>query len=241
MNLIDETLIRGIAPTGRLRAAINLGNGVLAQKNQATGAPQGVSVALARALADELNLPIEFVIYDAAGKVTKALENNEWDVAFLAVDPVRAKDIAFTKPYVLIEGTYLVRSDAPYTTVESLDAPGVIIAAGRGTAYDLFLTRTLERAEILRADTSPAAVELFLEQNLDAAAGVRQALAASARGRADLRILTGHFNVIEQALAVPRERDAALPFLLDFIERKKKTGFIAAELAASGQEATLAP
>jgi polar amino acid transport system substrate-binding protein len=231
-----------LAPRGRLRAAINYGNPVLAQQDPATGQPRGVSVDLARELGRRLDVPVELVTFDAAGKVVAALQADGWDLAFLAVDPVRAAEIAFTPPYVVIEGTYLVRTDAPFQAVDDLDREGVRIAVGRGAAYDLFLTRSLKRAQLVRAETSPAAIDLFLSEGLDAAAGVRQPLVRAARQHAGLRVLDGRFTAIEQALGIPLARTAALGVLRSFVEEMKAGGFVAAALARSGQgDATVAP
>jgi polar amino acid transport system substrate-binding protein len=237
----DTQVTRELAPLGRLRAAINLGNPVLAQRQSTTGELTGVSVDLAHKLGSRLRVPVELIAFDAAGKVFAALETDAWDVAFLAIDPVRAAGIAFTPPYVVIEGTYLVRATSPLQSVGDFERPGLRIAVGRGAAYDLFLTRALKAAELVRADTSAGAVELFLESGLDAAAGVRQQLAACARARGGLRVIEGDFMAIHQAMGTPRGREAGLKYLIAFIERMKREGFVAAALARSGQDATVAP
>ena len=148
-----------LAPSGRIRVAINYGNPVLAQKDPASGEPRGVSSDIARELSRRAHLPVDFVTFDAAGKVFAALANDAWDVAFLAIDPKRAVEIDFTAPYVIIEGTYMVRSDSPLATIADVDRPGVRIAVAAGSAYDLYLTRTIEHAELVRAPTGPEAVE----------------------------------------------------------------------------------
>jgi polar amino acid transport system substrate-binding protein len=231
-----------LAATGKLRAAINFGNPVLAQKDPASGEPRGISVDLARELGKRLGVPAELVLFDAAGKVFDALQSNSWDIAFLAIDPARATEIAFTAPYVIIEGTYLVRADSPLRTIEDVDREGVRVAVGNKSAYDLFLSRTLERASLVRAPTSPAAVELFLSDKLDAAAGVKQPLLQLARTRADLRVMDGRFMVIEQAMGTPRRNTAGASYLREFIEEMKASGFVARALERSGQgDATVAP
>lgn len=234
MTVIDPAVREQLAPGGALRAAINLGNPVLAQR-AADGSPQGVSVALATALAQELGVPLHMETFDAAGKVFAALQEQRWDVAFLAIEPVREAEIAFSAPYVIIEGTYLVRADSPYTDVGDLDQPGLRLAVGKGAAYDLYLSRTLAHARLERAPTSAAAVELFIEQRLDAAAGVRQPLEAVARGNPAYRVLANSFAHIRQAMAVPRGRDAAAAYVRAFVERKKAEGIVARALAESGQ------
>jgi polar amino acid transport system substrate-binding protein len=144
-----EHLRKEFAPTGMLRAGINLGNPVIAQADPA-GGPRGVGPALARGLAARLGLDVAFTTYDTAGKLADAVTQGAWDVAFLAIDPERARQIAFTDAYVNIEGTYMVRADSPLRRVEDVDREGVRVAVGLKTAYDLFLTRTLEHAQPVR-------------------------------------------------------------------------------------------
>lgn len=241
MNAIDPVVIDELAPNGVLRAAINFGNPVLAQKGP-DGVPQGVSVALAKALAEELGVRLEMVTFDAAGKVFAALELGAWRIAFLAIEPVREEQIAFSEPYVIIEGTYLVAVDSPYQTVEDLDQPGLRLAVGKGAAYDLFLTRTLKHARLVRAQTSAGAVDLYIEQVLDAAAGVRQPLESVAADNANYRVIDGAFTSIRQAMAVPRGHDAGAAYVRDFVERKKAEGFVRSALDQSGQaDVTVVP
>lgn len=236
---IDFDQLKAVLVTGdRLRAAINYGNPVLAQRS-GKGEPGGVSVALARELAQGMGVELEIVPFETAGKVVDAASQNVWDVAFLAIDPKRAEDIAFTSPYVLIEGTYLVRKNGPYSDISQLDAPGVRIAVGKGAAYDLYLSRSLQHAELVRGPTSASAIELFLEQNLDAAAGVRQPLEAAAKDHAGLQVLPGHFTAIRQAMAVPAGKSAAQANLQAFIEAMKASGFVARALRESGQQENL--
>ena len=231
-----------IAPSGHLRAAINYGNPVLAQKDPRTGEPRGVSAELARELGRRLNLPVDFIPYDSAGKVTDALQSGAWDVAFLAIDPVRSAGITYTAPYVLIEGAYLVADSSPIGGNDDVDRPGVRISVGRGSAYDLFLTRTLKNAQLVRVTTSGDAMDAFLRDRLDVAAGVKQPITAFAAAHPGLRVLPGRFMVIEQAVGIPKAREAAIPFMRAFVEEMKASGFVARALASSGQsDATVAP
>lgn len=230
-----------LAPNGTLRAAINLGNPVLAQRGD-DGELGGVSVALARALAEHLDVPLEFVVFEAAGKVVAALEEHRWDLAFLARDPKRAETIRFTEPYVVIEGTYLVLQDATYHCVEDLDRDGLRLAVGQGAAYDLFLTRSLQRASLVRAPTSAAAVDWFVDQGLDAAAGVRQPLERFAREHDGFRVLPDAFTQIEQAMALPKDREDIADVVDAFLGERKSSGFVASALVDSGQaDARVAP
>lgn len=235
-------VLHNLAPTGELRVAINYGNPVLAQRHASDNFPQGVSADLAREIARRLGVVPRFISYDAAGKVFEGLDTNTWDLAFLAVDPIRAEKIAFTKPYVLIEGTYLVAESVPFQSVADLDQDGLRIAVGKGAAYDLYLSRELKHASIERAATSPAAITLFVDRNLDAAAGVRQPLEAYAQTHSGYRVLDDAFTTIQQAVAVPKGRDLAQAWLENFVAEMKRTGFIEEALQRSGQTAaTVAP
>jgi polar amino acid transport system substrate-binding protein len=201
-----------------------------------------VSVDLAREAARRLGLPVELVLFDSAGSVVEAVKARRVDLAFVAIDPVRAADMEYTAPYVIIEGAYLVRNDSPLRRNEEVDRPGTRVAVGRGSAYDLYLTRELRAASLVRAPTSPAVTELFLAQNIDVAAGVKQQMEADARRVGGVRLLPGRFMVIEQALGVPKGRLAAQAWLSGFIEDMKATGFVAAALQRQRiQGAAVAP
>ncbi|GAB7549025.1 ABC transporter substrate-binding protein [Cupriavidus sp. 8B] len=190
ITAIDPQLAVELAPTGVLRASINVGNPILANLG-ADGQPFGVSIDLARDFARRVGLDVQLVVFDSAGKSVDAVTNEQADFGFFAVDPVRGADISFTAPYVLIEGAYLVREGCPLRDNAEVDQPGCRVTVGKGSAYDLYLTRELKQAEIERAPTSPAVVDMFLEQNLDVAAGVRQQLEADAKRVPGLRLLPG--------------------------------------------------
>jgi polar amino acid transport system substrate-binding protein len=235
-------VVKDLAPSGRLRAAINFGNPVLAQKDAATGDPRGVSVDLSRELARRLGVPVELVRYDAAGKVADAVRTGAWDIAFLAIDPVRANEIAFTAPYVLIEGTYLVRADSPLRTIDDVDRQGVRVVVGNKSAYALHLARTLKHAELVRAPTSQAVIEVFSNGRFEVAAGVKQQVQHFAASRPELRVMEGRFMTIEQAMATPKGREAGFTYLRAFVEEMKRTGLVAEALARSDQkDAAVAP
>ncbi|WP_322050157.1 ABC transporter substrate-binding protein [Paraburkholderia bannensis] len=240
---IDPAVVKAFAPTGVLRASINLGNPILANRDSATGEPFGVSVDLARDFAAYLGLPLELVVFDAAGKSVEAVSDERADFGFFAVDPKRGETIAFTAPYVLIEGFYLVREDSPVRTNADVDTANHRVAVGKGSAYDLFLTRELKAAQIVRAPTSPAVVQTFIEQGLEVAAGVKQQLQADASKVGGLRLLDQRFMVIRQAMGVARSRgEQAAAVLADFVEQKKASGFVGDALARHGIEgASVAP
>ena len=232
---VDRSVVSAFTPTGKLRASINLGNPILAYKDAATGEPYGVSVDLARAFAEHLSVDLELVVFDAAGKSVQAVSEERADFGFFAIDPLRGESIAFTAPYVLIEGFYLVRDESPIKTNGEVDRPGIRVAVGKGSAYDLFLTRELKQAEIVRSPTSPTVVQTFLEQNLEVAAGVKQQLEADARTNSGLRLLNERFMVIQQAMGVSKSRGpAAAEALAYFVEQMKATGFISEALARHG-------
>jgi polar amino acid transport system substrate-binding protein len=228
---IDSAVVKAFAPTGTLRASINLGNPILANRDPASGEPFGVSVDLARAFAQRLGVPLELVVFDAAGKSVEAVSDERADFGFFAVDPKRGETIAFTAPYVLIEGFYLVREDSPVRTNAEVDQPHNRVAVGKGSAYDLFLTRELKAAPIVRAPTSPTVVQTFLEQGLEVAAGVKQQLEADAAKVGGLRLLEERFMVIRQAMGVAKSRgEKAAEVLRDFVEDMKRSGFVAESL-----------
>lgn len=235
--------IAALTPTGALRAVINLGNAVLAGTDPATGAPRGVTVDLAQELAARLGVPAALETVGAAQEAVAAVAQQRADVGFFAIDPKRGADIAFTAPYLLIEGCYLVREPSPLTSSEEVDRPGTQVVVGQGSAYDLFLSRTLAHATIERAPSSQAVVEQFLATGADVAAGVRQQLEADAQRIGGLRLLTGRFMVIEQAMGLPKARGAAAAAALArFVEDVKAGGWLAAALARHGiSGATIAP
>ena len=236
-----KELVAQMAPSGTLRVGINLGNPVIAQKGEGPE-PKGVGPALGREVARRLGVPVGFTTYETAGKLADAVKAGAWDVAFLAIDPARAEDIDFTAAYVHIEGTYLVREDSPYRAVADLDREGVRIAVGLKTAYDLYLTREIRHATLVRGPTSIAAIEQFVNDRLEAAAGVRQPLGKFAAANPGHRVLDESFMVIRQASGVPRGRPLARAFLAEFIEEAKRGGFVAKALAESGVgEVTIAP
>jgi polar amino acid transport system substrate-binding protein len=233
-------ILKDLAPTGRLRAAINLGNPVLAQK-AADGAPKGVTVDLARELAQRIGLPLDLVAFDAAGKVFDALKSGALDLAFIAIEPVRAAELEFTAPYVIIEGTYMVPLASSLREIADFDRPGIRIAVGRGSAYHLYLERTIRRATLVPAPTGGEAIATFVADKLEAAANVRQPLADYAAKNPGYRVIGSRFMEIRQAMAVPKGRLAAAGYLGAFIEEQKASGFVADALAKSGQDAAVAP
>ena len=232
-----------LAPTGVLRASINLGNPILARWDAARNLAAGVSVDLATELARRLQIELQPVVFDAAGQSVAAVTAEQADVGFFALDPLRGEGLLFTAPYILIEGSYLVRADSRIESNEQVDTDGVRIMVGKGSAYDLYLSRELRNARIVRASTSPAVVDEFLAQEVEVAAGVRQQLAADAARLTGLRLLPGRFMVIQQAMGTPRSRGTeAASYLGEFVEDMKASGFVAEAMARHGiQGALVAP
>jgi polar amino acid transport system substrate-binding protein len=232
---IDPEIVSTFTPTGRLRASINLGNPILANRDPSTGRPTGVSVDLAREFARRLEVEIELVVLDTAGKSVETVRSEQADVGFFAIDPLRGEGILFTAPYVLIEGSYLVRVGSPLQSNEEVDSPAHRVTVGAGSAYDLYLTRELKHAQIVRASSSPAVVDTFLAQGSDVAAGVKQQLESDAKRLPGLRLLPGRFMVIEQAMGTPKGRgQRAADCLSQFVEEMKVSGFVAAALDRHG-------
>src|SRR5205823_2768042 len=214
---VPSDVVKELSPTGKLRAAINLGNPVLAQGTPQ--APRGVTVDLARELARRTSLALELVPFAAAGKVFEALEAGAWDIAFLAIEPVRAAEIAFTAPYVIIEGVYMVPTNSPLKTVAEVDRDGIRIAVNKGSAYDLFLTRTLKHAQLVRGESG---TDIFMKEKLEAAAGVKQPLVEFAKTNPNVRLIDGRFMEIRQAMGTPKlryqGREAVPRYLHAFVE-----------------------
>ena len=236
-------LLRRLAPTGTLRASINLGNPLLAGTDPTTGAARGVSVDLAEAFARQLGLPLALTVFQTAADSVDAVAREQADIGFFAIDPKRGAAITFTASYLLIEGAYLVPESSPIVRNEDVDRPGHRVAVGAGSAYDLFLTRELKAATIVRAPSSPAVIDTFMAQGLEVAAGVKQQLQADARRLPGHRLLDGHFMIIRQAMGLPRSRgDKAAAVLAAFVEAAKAGGFVEEALRRHGIEgASVAP
>ena len=239
---MNADIVQAFAPTGRLRASINTGNAVLAAKDPVAGA-RGVSVDLATEFARRLGVPVELLIFDAAAKSVDAVANEQADIGFFAIDPKRGEKIAFTAAYVLIEGAYMVRDDSPLRSNEEADQPGRTLVGGQGSAYDLYLSREIRHATIVRAPTTPAVVDVFIKEGADVAASVKQQLEKDAQRVGGVRLLPGRFMVIRQAMGCPRSRGAeAAEELAKFVEEMKAGGFVAEALARHGiQGASVAP
>lgn len=239
MSPLPAAVVRDLAPHGVLRASINLGNPVLAAGTPDD--PTGVTVDLAREIAARLGVEARLHCFDAARKSFEALHTGAADVGFLAIEPAREAELAFTAAYVVIEGVYVVpdaaRIASPIGRPAEVDRHGVRVGVKRGSAYDLFLTRTLAAAEVVRGDEG---VTVYAEQGLEVGAGIRQPATAWALAHPGQRVLEPAFMQIRQAVATSRSRDAAtVDFLRRTIEELKAGGFVARSLERSGQDPTL--
>jgi len=229
------TTAADLAPTGVLRASINLGNPVLAQGSAAE--PSGVTVDIAREVGARLGLPVELVCFDAARKSFEALVSGAADLCFLAIEPAREAEVAFTAPYVEIEGVYAVPVDSPVQGPDDVDRPGVRVGVKSGSAYDLFLTRTLQHATVVRSNEG---ADVFRADDLEVLAGIRQPLTAFVAANPDLRLVEERFMAIRQAVGTTRSRQPeTVGFLRELVEELKKNGFVAESLRRAGQSATI--
>ena len=241
--LISQKIIKQFAPTGKLRASINLGNPILANRDPKSGLPFGVSIDLAHQFATFLGIEVDLVVFDSAGKSVDGVINGAADIGFFAIDPLRGVDIAFTAPYLLIEGAYLVRGESLITKNSEVDNSKNRVVVGRGSAYDLYLTRELRNAHIVRAPTSPTVVDLFMREGFEVAAGVRQQLESDMERFPDLRVLPGRFMQIQQAMGVPKSYgEEASEVLEAFVVSMKSSGFVFDSLKKHGiKGVTVAP
>jgi polar amino acid transport system substrate-binding protein len=231
---ISDALIAEIAPDGKLRAGINYSNPVLARKDAATGEISGVAVDLANELGLRLGIAVEILGYEAAGKLFAAAKADAWDVAFLAVDPGRAAEVDFTAPYVEIDGTYLFPPSSKLAGMADVDQEGIRVGISQGSAYDLFLSRNIRRAQLIRAPNPDAAFQLLVTGSVDVLAGVRQHLVTNAAKLPGARVLTDRFMAIGQAMGVPKGRDQTAGYVRAFVEEMKSSGFVARALERAG-------
>ena len=228
MNKLDPSLLSSFAPTGSLRVGINLGNPLLASLDG--DAPKGITVDIANYIASQLQLPITFTCYQMAGATVDAVKAGDVDLVFVAIDPDRGADISYTPAYIQIEGAYMVKECSPLMTNEDVDAAGNEIVVGKGSAYDLYLTREIKQASLLRSANSQAVVDDFMSGSGNVAAGVKQQLESDAQRYEGLRMLPGRFMVINQAIGTPKARvdfEKITAYLSSVIQELKASGFIA--------------
>ncbi|HEY2877194.1 transporter substrate-binding domain-containing protein [Nocardioides sp.] len=235
MSVPSARVVRDLAPQGVLRASINLGNAVLAAGTPED--PSGVTVDLAREIAVRLGVEPRFICFDAARKSFEALQTGLADIGFLAIEPEREAELAFTAPYAVIEAVYVARDDGPVESPAHVDRHGIRVGVKRGSAYDLFLTRTLASAEVVRRDEG---VEVFADEGLQVGAGIRLPVTSWVTSHPGHRVLEPAFMQIRQAVATTRDRDAAgIDFLRRTVRELIETGFVRTALAGSGQDPDL--
>lgn len=236
---MSQGIVSELAPSGTLRAGINMANMLLVTGSTASGEPMGVSPDMAREIAERLGVGVSYVQFASPSEVADAAGGDKWDIALIAAEPARAESIAFSKAYVEIEATYLVPESSPLRLIEEVDRPGKRIAVSAGTAYDLYLTRSLEHAELQRTNSMAGAVDLFMNGKLDALAGLRPALNRQVGELPGTRILDGRFTAVQQAIGTKLENRAAAAFLQKFVAEAKASGLVASLIERHGVEGRL--
>ena len=221
----NPAVVAELAPNGVLRAGINLSNFLLVTGRAANGDPQGIAPDMAGEIAARLKVPLELIAYESPGKLADAVA--DWDIGLIGAEPARAAQIAFSAAYLEIEATYLVPADSKIRSVEEIDRKGVRIAVAARSAYDLYLSRSIKNAELMRVAGLDASYELFVREKLDALAGLRPRLVKDVRNLPGARVLEGRFTAVQQAVGTPKARVAAAAFLAAFIEEAKASGLVA--------------
>lgn len=224
---MSPDIISELAPTGTLRAGINLSNFLLVTKMDSTGTPVGVAPDLAQEVAARLNVPVKYVLFKSPGELADMADKGVWDIGLIGAEPQRAETIAFTPAYAEIEATYLVPAGSPLKTIADIDSPGVRIAVTARTAYGLWLDRNIKHAELIRSDTLDSAYEQFIDGKLSALAGLRARLLSDLEKLPGARMLDGRFMSVQQAIGTSRQNLAGAAFLRDFVEEAKASGLVA--------------
>ena len=224
---MSQAAVFELAPTGVLRAAINLSNFLLVSGRSPAGEPEGVAPDMARKIAERLGVPVVYVTYARPGELADAAGTGVWDIGLIAAEPSRAETIAFSPAYAEIEATYLVPAGSPLRTIDEVDRPGVRIAIAARSAYDLWLSRHLRHAELVRAPSLDASFELFVADRLDALAGLRPRLLQDVEKLPGARILDGKFTAVQQAVGTAKANEAGAAFLHEFVEEAKASGLVA--------------
>jgi polar amino acid transport system substrate-binding protein len=226
-NVAARSIVDQLAPTGVLRAGINMSNFLLVSGASPSGDPQGVAPDMARAIADRLRVPVAYVTFPRPGHLADAAEDDVWDISLIGAEPARAKKIAFTAAYAEIASTYLVPAGSPLRTIEEVDRPGIRIAVTDRTAYELWLSRNIKHAELVKSQSLDAAFEQFTAEKLDALAGLRPRLLKDVENLPGARILDGQFSAVQQAVGTLRTHEAGAAFLRGFVEEAKASGLVA--------------
>jgi polar amino acid transport system substrate-binding protein len=242
MTKIDSALRSEIAPTGKLRVGANMSNFLLTAKDAATGAPRGLVVDLGHELGKRLGLPVEIVPFPNPGALADAAGQNVWDVGFIGAEPQRAKEIDFSPAYVEIEAVYLVPQGSPLKTIADVDKPGIRVITNERAAYELWLSRNLKHAKLITEKGADSAFKRFVEEKLDALAGLKPRLTTDRDKLPGSRILDGRFTAVQQAIGNPKGRDTAAAYLREFVEDVKASGLVAKLIEKNGVRGlTVAP
>jgi len=239
---MNADVVSQLAPTGVLRAAINMGNFLLVTGRSPSGDPEGVAPDMARALAERLGVPVRYAPFPMPGALADAVDGDVWDVGLIGAEPQRAEKIAFTPAYVEIEATYLAPPGSKLEKLADVDRPGVRIAVTARAAYDLWLERNIKHATLVRSESLDAACEQFVREKLDVLAGLRPRLIKDAAAMPGSRILEGQFMAVQQAIGTARRNEAGAAFLRQFVEEAKASGLVARLIERHGvQGLSVAP
>ena len=233
LDMLDQARAE-LAPTGVLRAGINLSNFLLVTGKTPSGDPEGVSPDMARAVADHLGVPIRYVTFPSPGELADAATEDVWDIGNIGAEPERAKHITFSAAYAEIEATYLVPAGSPIQSVEEVDREGVRIAVSARSAYELWLTDNIQHADLRLAQGLDASLDLFVEQKLEALAGLRPRLVTDVENLPGARVLDGRFTAVQQAIGTKPDRTVGASFLRDFVEEAKASGLVASLIEKHG-------
>lgn len=224
---MDRQIVAELAPTGVLRAGINMSNFLLVTGKTASGDPQGVAPDMAAEIARRLGVPVRYVQFERPSKLAEAAGTNSWDIGLIGAEPARAEKITFTPAYCEIEATYLVQPNSPCQTVADVDRPGLRISVRRGAAYDLWLSANLKYATLLRSDSAQGPFNQFVAEKLDAYAALRPQLLEDVKKLPGSRILPGNFTTVQQAIGTEKKNSASAAFLREFVAEAKKSGLVA--------------
>ena len=230
----DQKLVAELAPTGVLRAAINMGNFLLVTGKTPSGDPTGVSADIAAAIAARLGVPVKYVPYAKPGEIADDAEKGLWDIGNIGAEPQRAAVINFTSAYCEIEATYLVPAGSPIINVAEVDQPGKRIAVTARSAYGLWLENNVKKAQLLQFTSADEAIKAFVDEKMDAYAGLRPGLLPLLEKLRGARILDGQFTAVQQAVGTPKKNAAGFAFLREFVEEAKKSGVVASLIERHG-------
>jgi polar amino acid transport system substrate-binding protein len=230
----SQQVVAELAPTGVLRAAINMGNFLLVTGKTPSGDPSGVSADIAAAIAARLGVPVKYIPYAKPGEIADDAEKGLWDIGNIGAEPQRAAVINFTAAYCEIEATYLVPAGSPIRGVGEVDQPGKRLAVTARSAYGLWLENNIKKAELVQFDSADAALKAFVDEKMDAYAGLRPALVSLAEKLPGSRILDGQFSAVQQAVGTPKKNTAGFAFLREFVEEAKRSGVVASLIERHG-------